>query len=38
MGDRLLITSPGDAVMKFILLNGGDDRAYEGKREELVRQ
>jgi hypothetical protein len=37
-GDRLLITSPSDAVMKFVLLNGSDDRAYEGKREQLVRQ
>ena len=34
----LLLTAPAEAMMKFILLNGGDDRAYEGKLHELVRQ
>jgi hypothetical protein len=38
VGDRLLVTSPGDELMKFLLLNGGDDRAYEGKINELARQ
>lgn len=38
VGDRLLLTSPAEAMMKFILLNGGDDRAYEGKLHELHRQ
>jgi hypothetical protein len=37
-GERLLVTSPGDAFMKFLLLNGGDDRAYEGNLNELARQ
>ena len=37
MGDRLLITSPGDALTKFLLLNGGDDRAYEGTPSLLER-
>ena len=36
-GDRVLITAPGDAVTKFLLLNGGDDRAYEGTPSLLER-
>ena len=37
MGDRTLITAPADALTKFLLLNGGDDRAYEGTPEVLER-
>ena len=38
VGDRVLITAPGEALMKFLLLNGGDDRAYEGSPNVLERQ
>ena len=35
---RVLLTAPEEAVSRFLLLNGGDDRAYEGKLNELTRQ
>jgi hypothetical protein len=37
-GDRLLVTSPSETLTKFLLLNGSDDRAYEGKVNELTRR
>jgi hypothetical protein len=37
VGDRLLITSPGEEVTRFLLTYGGDDRAY-GKPTVLTRQ
>ena len=33
---RTLITSPGDAVRAFLMINGADDRAYD-KKELLQR-
>ena len=36
-GDRLLITSPAEEVTRFLLTNGGDDRAF-GKITALTRQ
>jgi hypothetical protein len=37
VGDRLLITSPGEEVTRFLLTYGGDDRAY-GKPTVLTKQ
>jgi hypothetical protein len=37
VGDRLLITSPGEEVTRFLLTYGGDDRAF-GKPSVLRRQ
>jgi hypothetical protein len=37
VGDRLLITSAGDAVTRFLLTYGADDRAY-GNGSVLTRQ
>jgi hypothetical protein len=36
-GDRLLITAPQEAVTRFLLTYGGDDRAF-GKVNTLTRQ
>ncbi len=37
VGKRILITAPGDAVARFLLLHGNDDRAYEGQPQILHR-
>ena len=37
VGKRVLITAPGDAVARFILLNGGDARAWHGGPQILHR-
>jgi hypothetical protein len=33
-----LVTAPAGILSHFLLVNGGDDRAWEGKPVELVKQ
>jgi hypothetical protein len=37
VGDRALITAPGDAVLRFLITYGGADNAY-GKPSVLYKQ
>src|SRR5882724_11734930 len=37
VGKRVLITAPGDAVARFLLLHGGDARAFHGDPQILHR-